>query len=127
MPAPDNLAAIQPLIDAGKTLATLASPERDLLSFGSDFSVLARDLKSISERLDAGYDGAEDRYDAVLESGPRSWIDTPVTSSYEVARIARNNELKQARARAIREAKQALVSLSRIIGEMEIQAEREGK
>lgn len=98
---------IAPLLAAGKTLAGIADPDKDLLSFATDCTEIATTLRFLGEGLDRAYDNAEDRRDALS----RQW---PI----DAANAAYQQDIRQALGTAKRTAEQALVDLSRLIGEL---------
>lgn len=103
----DVLAAVQPLVDAGKTLATVASQNKDLLDFGAELEKIGRDLNLAGRSVLATWDVASA---AVLHNAAR----------------AKRNETAGYRT-AIRAAKRAIVELARAIAEMEAQAGQESR
>lgn len=78
------------LIDAGATLAAIGDPNSDALTFAGDLASVGRDLERAARGLEAAYERTEGEL-------------TP--SDY---------------GRAVRLAQQAIVSLAKAIGEMEI-------
>ncbi len=116
--APETL---QTLIAAGRVLASVQEPDKDLLSFACDLSEVALTIKMIGAGLERAVERSEDHYDAILKNGPRDFIDTR-QPAYQHAANARDADQALASAAAIRTAKRALIDLSKVIGEMEIAA-----
>lgn len=110
--AANPLAACQALLDAGKTLAALAEPAKDLISFASEFSEVGDALRNIARAADRAVELAEDRYDAIVDA----------RQDHAAARRARAGDEARARDAALRGAKKALVDLARVIAELEAQA-----
>lgn len=125
LPAPSCAAEADALIAAGKTLATTADPDKDLLAFASDFRELAWTLRSLGTGLDSAYEGAEGLYDArldALDQGKLWHVSTGRAWTRDEVALARDNEMKQARRTAARTAQKALVELSRLIRELQWEA-----
>ena len=99
------------LLAAGRTLAGLARPGRDLSEFAHDFAEIGMTLKGIGAGLDTALDRAEETYDRIIAE----------RDNYSAARLARDGEAEHARATALRTARQALVDLARVIAEIEAQ------
>lgn len=53
--ATDTATMVKPLLDAGKALATLADPDRDLADLGSMFRELAMTLDGVGKGLNKSY------------------------------------------------------------------------
>lgn len=109
------------LIAAGQLLATLAEP-KDELSLGADFREIAVALEVASKDLRRAYELAEQTYFARLDRADREpdWIHLSLGHmTRDDIHAARADELRRARAEASRKAKQALVDLARLVGELE--------
>lgn len=110
------------LLAAGRALAEIAEPGKDLLHFAGEFREIAVTLRSLGSGLDSAYERAEqthdDRCDAIDRHRLWHFADAREWTRDEVA-LARDNEMKQARATAARTAQKMLVELSRLIGELE--------
>lgn len=117
------MAATETLIEAGRTLATIAEPDRDLHDIGSDFAELAETLRLIGGGIELAMVRAENVLDGRMESlaagklwnlaERREWTRDEVELSHR-------NELARARDTARRTAQRALVDLARLIRELEI-------
>ncbi len=124
---PDLPASCAPLLAAGATLAELAEPNRDLLSFGADFQEIATTLQFIGDGLCRAHEEAEDRYERI-DAGNVLTVDLALLGILEspdrrhsYAKKVRAKDLAQASGTALRTAKKALVDLAALIGEIEIQ------
>ena len=116
-------AATETLIEAGRTLATLAEPGRDVHEFASDMLEIAETLRLAGRGLRQADERAEETRDGRLDSlaagnlwdlrQRREWTRDEVELSHR-------NELAVARNTARRTAQRALVDLARLIREMEI-------
>lgn len=115
-------ATIEQLQAAGATLAAVASPDKDLLSFAGDFDEIAATLKLIGGGLGHACEQAEDthfgRYAALAARNLWNIAERREWTRDEID-LARDNEIKQARDTAKRTAQRALVDLARLIGELE--------
>lgn len=107
MDTTDVLAAVQPLVDAGKTLGSIASRNRDLLHFAGDLNEIAADLGRHAKIASATWEHASD-----LELRSAEHAAAAEAAGYRTA---------------IRAAKRAIVELARVIWEMEAQAGQEGR
>jgi hypothetical protein len=99
------------LLDAGRTLATLAEPGKDLAAFASELAQIALTLKNVSRGIDTATDRADELYEGIVDS----------RQNHGAARQARDGELDHARSGALRVAKKALVDLARVVAELEAQ------
>lgn len=89
-----TISAVQPLLDAGRTLATLADPHQDLADLGSLFSELAMTLEGVGKGLNKDYLASLDARD-----------------KHELALMELN-----ARRDAARTASRALIGLGELLG-----------
>lgn len=97
------LAPQQRLIDCGLTLATVADPDKDLLSFAGSIGEVEIDLKHAAAKLDHAYDRA-------------------AVSCAADQRVIERHALAEAK----RSLQQALISVAQIIGEVELAQQRAG-
>ena len=104
------MTATDTLLAAGRALAEIADPDKDLLNFGNDFRALALTLRFIGEGLDQAYETAEDR---------RDWL----AGGYMIntANVEYQQSVAEALGTAKRTAQRALVDLAKIVGELETQ------
>lgn len=113
------------LLAAGRTLATLAEPGRDLDALGSDMLEIADTLKLLGKGMQRAFDDIEEDMEgrrlALREHGNgyqytdimgRAWTRDAID-------LWRDNELKRERATALRTAQKALVQLAALIDEMQ--------
>lgn len=124
MPAPTarTLAATETLIEAGRMLATLADPARDLHDIGGDFTELAETLRLIGGGLRDAQERADDIRDGRLDNlaAGRLWHADGRNWTRDEVELAYRNEIVAARRTAARTAQLALVELARVIHELEI-------
>jgi hypothetical protein len=103
--------ATDTLIEAGRTLAQLGDPDKDLLNFSNDFREIASTLRFLGEGLEKAYEAAEDRRDAIRRAG----------LSIDHTNRAYQNDSGFALGTAKKTAQRALVDLARLVGEVEAQ------
>lgn len=114
--------ATDALLSAGRTLAALAEPDRDLFDIGRDISEIAETLRLIGTGLKNAEEEAEEQFEARIAAlaahncwnlaERREWTRDEI----ELSRV---NELKRARATAARTVGMALVDLARVASELE--------
>lgn len=125
MTDPRVIGDLDRLLAAGKTLATLAEPGRDLDALGGDMIEIAETLRSLGRGMQHAYERAEATYDGRCDSLSKgqlwSLAERREWTRDEIA-LARDNELKAARDTALRTAKRALVSLAALVADVEREA-----
>lgn len=113
---------IAPLLAAGRTLATLAEPDRDLFDVGRDISEIAETLRLLGAGLKNAEEQADDladaRFDALAAGNCWNLAERREWTRDEIE-LSRVNELKRAGATAARTVGMALVDLARIASELE--------
>ncbi len=110
---PEPIDVYHALLDAGRTLASIADPNADLYNHSAEIEAIARELKSAAYTLHSQAERADRLYDGtVADAGYTS-------ASYALARRDRAEDEKCTRAAAVRACKRQLVALAQIINEME--------
>ena len=104
------------MLDAGRTLASIADPNADLYNHSAEIEAIARELKDAARTLHSQAERADRLYDGtVADAGYTS-------ASYALARRDRAEDEKLTRAAAVRACKRQLVTLARVISQMETRA-----
>lgn len=118
--------AIPDLLSAGRILGAIAEP-RDLAGFGSDLGDLGDTLRQIGSAAQRAYERAErthdERRDALAARKLWNFVERREWTRAEVD-AARDDELADARADALRKAQRALVDLAALV---EALAQEEGR